>query len=81
MHEWVDLERRFGSGTLGNGKSGVGEGQVHRWRLCGGRVENAVGCRLEICLRRSGHVAFEVDFGGDEAESASLMADSSGIDC
>ena len=37
-------ERRFG-GKVGNDGDGVGEGQVHRLRLCGDRVDNAVGCR------------------------------------
>ena len=80
VHEWVDFERRLGSGTLDNGENGVGEGQAHMWRLCGDRVENTVGCRLVFCLRRSGHVAFKRGLGGDERERASLIADAIRID-
>ena len=56
VRESVDLERGFGE-TLDDDRDGVGEGGVHRLRLCGDRVDNAVGCGFELCLQGCGNMA------------------------
>ncbi len=80
LREWVDLGRRFG-GTSGNDGDQVVEGEVHRSRLWGNRVNNAVGCGLELWVQRWGSEDYEGESAGEEWGSACLMADLSGIDC
>ena len=73
------LERGFG-GTLDIGEYGVGEGEVHRLRLCGDTVDKAVRCGLKLCLQGCGNMAYEEESAGKEGGNAYLMIDLSGID-
>ena len=76
----MGLERGF-SKTLGDGEDRLGEGKVHKLRLCGDRVDNAAECGLELCLRGCGNKTYERDFGGEEWVCAWLVKDLSEIDC